>query len=129
MSLCRWSCDSYRCDLYVYEGQDGYVTHVASGRYVDPPVPSPYEWDECKRLLAEEAGGGAWQRAVTAFHAALEACAIEPIDLPHAGASFYDPDARSLRQRLTDLRELGYRFPDYVMDAVEEDINEEGTHD
>jgi len=38
MSYCRWSCDLHRSDLYVYESQEGWVSHVAGRRLnVDPP--------------------------------------------------------------------------------------------
>lgn len=31
MSYCRWSSDGGLCDLYCYEGAEGYVTHVKRG--------------------------------------------------------------------------------------------------
>lgn len=32
VSYCRWSCDGHRSDVYVYEGGDGFVIHVACKR-------------------------------------------------------------------------------------------------
>ena len=29
MSYCRWSCDSFRCDIYAYEAHGGWTIHVA----------------------------------------------------------------------------------------------------
>lgn len=32
MSYCRWSSDNFNCDLYCYESDFGFETHLASGR-------------------------------------------------------------------------------------------------
>lgn len=37
MSYCRWSSDDFKSDVYVYESQAGWITHVKDGTgYADP---------------------------------------------------------------------------------------------
>jgi hypothetical protein len=127
MSYCRWSSDDYRCDLYCYEDvHGGYTTHVASSRYDwEPPTPSPYSAEGMKALM-KKPGGSDWAEASKAYHDKLQAAPLTPINLPFDGQSFNDPDLISFRQRLTDLRSAGYRFPQDVLDTVDEEIREEG---
>jgi hypothetical protein len=46
----------------------------------------------------------------------------ELINLKYAGETFNDPDLQSFLARLLMLREIGYRFPDSVLDQVREEI-------
>lgn len=34
MSYCRWSSMDFKCDLYIYEAEDGIAIHVASNRVI-----------------------------------------------------------------------------------------------
>jgi len=109
MSYCRWSTDDFLCDLYVYETADDWVAiHVAGNRPVGeipkrgvPTVDNAAEY--CERMNAQLA----W----------LDTCEREDIDLPHAGESFGAPHTEALGVLLM-LRELGYRFPDSVIDGI-----------
>ncbi len=48
MSYCRWSSDGYSSDVYVYEGEHGYVCHVAARKIVNlneaPATPSFFDY-------------------------------------------------------------------------------------
>lgn len=55
----------------------------------------------------------------------LETCQRKPIGLPYDGKSFDDPDLQSFLERLLILREVGYRFPDSVIETVRKEIEKE----
>lgn len=46
------------------------------------------------------------------------------IDLPHAGESFEDSSLEAFKARLLYLRSIGYRFPDCVLERIDDDIQE-----
>lgn len=114
MSYCRWSSDSFRCDLYCYEDvSGGWTTHVAGRKPIgDIPVEpdlmtvEPAVWFEGHQKLMK------W----------LETAEYANLELAHAGETFNDPTLEEFRDRLLYLRSLGYRFPDYVLEAVNQEI-------
>lgn len=111
MSYCRWSSDGGLCDLYCYEGAEGFITHVARNRPVErlPDV----DWRAPKaKLMAQIA---AQQRA----NAATER---KRIGGPHDGETFVDAEIADFRARLLSLRAAGYRFPDHVLETVDGEI-------
>lgn len=125
MSYCRWSSDNGYCDLYVYEeGYGGYTTHVAKLRQregapqcatdyltsVMGAIPGDWHAQYVKRVEA----GKAWREANPPL----------PIGGPHDGETFWDDGPSDLKARLLELRAAGYRFPDYVLEMVDEDIRE-----
>lgn len=120
MSYCRWSSDDFRCDLYCYEDvSGGWTTHVAASRTVDdPPVAGEITGSMSDAEMAT------WLAAHKAQMAWLETAARRPVGGAHDGASFSDPTIEAFRARLTDLRVSGYRFPDYVIEAVDAEIAE-----
>lgn len=116
MSYCRWSSDNWRCDLYCYEHVDGgWTTHVAARKRVGldalPNVPDVGTVDP-----------QTWIAAYQAQMAALEKLEFADITLPHAGETFSDPTLEDFKARLLMLKELGYSFPDYVLEAVDGEI-------
>lgn len=58
----------------------------------------------------------------------LETVERVPIDLPHAGETFNDATAALFLERLVMLRGLGYKFQDDLLDAVQEEVDEENNH-
>lgn len=128
MSYCRWSSNNWNCDVYCYEGSDGFTTHVARNRVVGevPPLPAFPPQD------ADEATVHAWAEQAAAAHKRqsdfLETCQRVAIGLPWDGHSFYDPDLTTFLERLTVLRDLGYTVPQYVFDAIEQELLED-LHD
>ena len=123
MSYCCWSSDNYKCDVYCYESADGYVTHVASGRYIgiDDIPPEPRIEDFTEETQDE------WQQQYKARRAEMEQLPIEKIALPHAGESFIDSDATEMVNRLRWLAGLGYHVPEFVFDELNEEIAEGKT--
>ena len=142
MSYCRFSSMNWMCDVYVYaDVSGGWITHVASRRWVMPPVPDigfggrsirVYQW-------ATAAPASAWRGFVWAALARLEAfwhnrvhlaslrlIPLRRIDLTHAGETFTDPTPAACADRLEHLQALGYRIPQWVIGALREESEE--TH-
>lgn len=121
MSYCRWSSDGFYCDLYCYEGEDGFVTHIASRRR---PTRAPaLVWDQGVEKLMET------RAAQDAFLEDEVNNPLVPIGLPLDGKSFTDGDLESFLERLRSLKEMGYQFPDGVITSVEEELAEEREKD
>ena len=125
MSYCRWSCDDFRCDLYVYESIDGgYRSHAASMRYAGecPRLPKLSDihgqQDVEPRRLAIEA----WVEASRRQRWWLEQAVLVPIGLPHDGESFHDGTLTGLLVRLVELARIGYRIPSYVFQRIRDEI-------
>lgn len=121
MSYCRFSSDDWRCELYCYgDVSGGITTHVAGNKIVGEIPATDWKGFIAKRITPEE---------FAAQHSAqmkwMETAERKPIGLPHDGESFNDPDLESFLARLLHLRELGYKFPDYVIESVREEIEEE----
>ena len=118
MSYCRWSSNNFGCDLYCYaDCYGGYTTHVASNR-IEGEVP-----DAPLQLLVD----GKVEEFTTAFNkqmAFLEKCKRVKIGGPCDGQSFNDRTLEDFLARLLHLREAGYRFPDYVIESVKEEMAE-----
>ena len=118
MSYCRWSSDNWRCDLYAYaDAGGGWTVHVAWGRRVGE-IPDDRARDfMMKRITAEE---------YSVLHReqmdVVGSLPVEAINLPHAGEEFHEPTLEKFKERLLYLRGLGYNFPDYVLDEVDQDI-------
>lgn len=107
MSYCRWSSDSYRCDLYVYESDDGFHTHVAGCRHV-------LDWSDLPPPVDVREDPEGYLSRHKALMAALDGAGLEPIGGPHDGESFIDGDAESCADRVAALRAAGYWCPDDV---------------
>jgi len=60
----------------------------------------------------------------SAWEAAMEVAVREDITLPHAGESFYLRTLEQFKDMLLTLRAIGYNFPDYVLRAIDIDIEE-----
>lgn len=118
MSYCRWSSDNWKCELYCYEDvSGGFTTHVA-GNKVKGDIPK-CDW---KGFVAGAVTPEQFAKQNEVQMAFLDTAMREPIGLSHDGASFNDPDLESFLARLLKLREIGYQFPDYVLDEVRAEI-------
>lgn len=116
MSYCRWSSDNWNCDLYCYEDcHGGWTTHVAGQKKHHP------DGKPCPEYVIDK-GPEVFRDTYMAQQAWLDECVHKPIGLPHDGESFNDPDLESFKARLLYLRGVGYSFPDYVLEAVDEEI-------
>ena len=120
MSYCRWSSDNWRCDLYCYaDVNGGWTTHVAGRRHVGDIPDDGFTDFIAGRISAEE-----FVERHNAQLDALARCEIVKIDLPYAGETFNDRTLEAFRMRVLGLRTLGYHVPDYVFDAIDEEIAE-----
>lgn len=131
MSYCRWSTvlhDGYESDLYIYDHVDGFISvNVAGGR-----------WDgiqNAPRLVLPEPGGKT-DEFVASYMArnkwrdeqeAAGTLKTVPIDLPYAGESKAFESAADCVKFLEELKALGYRMPESVLDvSIYTDENHDG---
>ena len=125
MSYCRWSSDFFRCDVYVYQSREGWVTHVAGRRLKDGPP---------EELLAMPSGTDeewiAVHRAEMEWRKSLEDDAGEiPKERwfylrdigPEAGESYTDATPGECAARLRALKAKGFNVPDYAIEALEKE--------
>jgi hypothetical protein len=115
MSYCRFSDDDLQCDLYCFGSGEGYVTHVRQNRVVGeiPLLPDlkTTPWTEWHAAFLRQMDYGL-------------NCEFAPIELSHVGESFQDSTLEAFKKRLLYLRGLGYRFPDRVLDRIDDEIRE-----
>lgn len=116
MSYCRWSSDDYACDVCVQEA-DGWITHVAGNRVVPcRPMPQPISYEDDPDAFFER------HQEVLDIVSESE---HEPIGLEHDGAYFNDPTPGAAADRLEMLREAGYNVPQYAIDSLREEKQDE----
>ncbi len=116
MSYCRFSSNDFQCDVYVYaDVTGGFTTHVAGNRVVFG--------GELPEVVTLEDGAHAarWYARHKQVMEMVETAERETIKLPHAGETFSDPDACACADRLESLRGLGYRVPQYAIDALRQE--------
>lgn len=113
MAYCRFSTDDHQCDLYVYEStSDEWVIHVARNRPVfTTPLPPPVDPSDIEASLARHV-------AVSEMLADAE---FQPIGLPLDGESYYEASPGDAADRLTQLAEAGYRFPQGIIAELREE--------
>lgn len=121
MSYCRWSSMNWTCDLYCYADiTGGWTTHVAPRRRIEP-VPEDRQEDFIAGKISLDECTELHRQQMTA----LERIPFEPLRLPHAGETFRDSTLVEFRRRLLELRRLGYRFPEEVIDQIDAELAEE----
>lgn len=111
MSFCRWSSNNWDCDLYCYESDTGFVTHVAGNRIVG----------EVPEVLPLSAGSEAWCASYNAQMEFLRTAKRKPIGLPCDGQSFTDPDKDEFVERVKGLVGMGYHAPPNFIEWIERD--------
>lgn len=117
MSYCRWSSDDYTCDVYVYESDDGWTTHVAGVRVQwDERRPAPIKFDP-NNLQP-------WLDRHSQVMDLLDEMPRQVIGLPHDGDTFVDETPGECAERLTSLARLGYNVPESAIAALQEEATE-----
>lgn len=125
MSYCRWSSMDFRCDVYAYETVgDCWVIHLAGNRVVGkipktPPFPSGNANPEEVEAWAE-----AYTEASRVQLLFLETAVREEIGLPYAGETIYCHSLEHFLSKLMELREIGYVFPDDVLETLDDELAE-----
>lgn len=109
MSYCRWSSDSFKCDLYAYESDEGFVIHVASYKIIGE-VPKV----DINLILGEDKNMEEYLRQSKISSEWMESCKREPIGLPFDGESFTLDTEEEMYAKMIELKNIGYRVPDYI---------------
>ena len=127
MSYCRWSSDSFRCDLYCYEDvHGGWTTHVAGRRRV---MPDDFRdpWSECdaKDLQDEEKFKKVWE-GHQEFMSRLDEFPFEELSLPGAGKTYNDPTLEDFRARVASLLDAGFNGRPGLLEDIDAEIAETG---
>jgi hypothetical protein len=119
MSYCRFSSDDFQCDLYCYEDvAGGFTTHVAGIRFIfKEPLPAP--------IILDDSNVKEWWVRNQVVSGMIDEADRVPLNLPHDGETFNDPDFKSLLGRIIYLKSLGYRVPDSVIEAIMGELKEE----
>lgn len=118
MSWCRFStiCENnISSDIYVYEDVIGGVTiHIAERKrkYEEfaPRMPNFQEVTPAEWIMANHRRSD-WLEYNAPFY---------DINLPYAGETFNFNNKDDLIEKLDELRELGYNFPERVFDFAKE---------
>jgi len=110
----------FACAVYVYaDVNGGYTCHVAGMKCVgDTPIPKmPERYGDVspEEFVLRHQQQQKW----------LESAKREPIGLPHDGQSFYCLDRDSMVDTLKMLKEEGYVMPDYLIEAIQGEDDEE----
>lgn len=117
MSLCRFSSDGFQCDLYVYQPEsdnpDDWMVHVASRRTTYSPPPLPKDGDA--KAIAD------WQMGV--MHNVKNHPRVV-IGGKYDGETFICESSKECLDTVKMLKQEGYRFPDRVIELLEEEIAE-----
>ena len=113
MSYCRFSSDDYKSDIYAYEANEGFFVHVANRRY-DGDIPKLPVWDE---VTPEE-----YFSAMAAQTETIKNLPMVDIGGPYDGQCFIYESLHDLRDGLKSISEVGYNVPQFVFDAIEEEI-------
>ena len=124
MSYCRWSSDQFQCDVYVYEDcNGGWTTHVAGMRSVELSPKMPWRW-----LKVPIIGALMWRRYTRLSKHWSETRTLVEIGLPHDGESFNDHCPICCADRLVELRDMGYNVPQYAIDSLMAESEDEGEY-
>jgi len=112
VSYCRQSPFEDPSDVYVYAGDCGWQTHVATARYEGPaPIPAiPDDWDllPTDELLAKLNAQMDWLKTARAV----------PLGVPSAGESYGDDTPGECADRLEALRATGVRVPQSAIETL-----------
>jgi len=120
MSYCRWSCMDGLCDVYAYESDEGYQVHLSSKRIMGPQPYVPYLEFSKDQVTSEE-----FFEAYQLYMKALENSAYVNNNLPYGMESCCCESLEHFLSKMLELREVGYLFPDYVIETIIEEMNEE----
>lgn len=130
MSYCRFSSMDFACDIYAYESVGDFWQIYVAGNRVLGDVPKLPPWPARDAPVeVREAWAHDYAEASKAQHDFLQTAEREDITLPHAGESFQCATLEAFRDKMLELREIGYRFPDAVLDVIDEELAAENDAD
>ena len=108
------------CDVYAYESDEGYQVHLSSKRIMGPQPYVPYLEFSKDQVTSEE-----FFEAYQLYMKALENSAYVNNNLPYGMESCCCESLEHFLSKMLELREVGYLFPDYVIETIIEEMNEE----
>ena len=114
MSICRFSSDGWKSDVYIYYAQYGIQIEVASNKTVFDskfPFPEFIEFDK-----------NTYMDHLNARQIALDNSQTVAIDLPFAGSGHSFDSEEEAIVFVKELIDLGYHVPDGVIDALKEEL-------
>lgn len=104
MSYCRWSSMDFKCDLYCYESDFGYETHVATNRVVDDLT--PIDFSSSKAFLETS------NKQIEE----LQTVKVKMLNLPYDGQDFIDTTLEDFKARL--IQGYGQAFRKMVSQLI-----------
>lgn len=123
MSYCRFSTNDHACDVYVYESDAGWVTHVAARRYAFtdamPPAVDVEPW--------HPTWAPKFAARLERVRELLDAASLEPIGGPHDGETFTRDSSGECADLLEGLAWDGYRVPNNVVHDLREERVDRGA--
>ena len=122
MSYCRWSCDGGQCDIYAYYSiGDFWQIHIANRRRVERS-PSPIIMVDGELELSKT-----YVDDLTEYNKRMEALGDDQwvyINLPFDGEDYDCGSIEEFKDKMLELRAVGYQFPDGVLEEINEEIAE-----
>jgi hypothetical protein len=118
MSYCRWSSSNWRCDLYIYESDSGWMIHVARNRIVGRVPDIVWPVDKSPEAVERFA---VTHKAQMDFIATADR---KPIGLPHDGETFCASSASECADLVELLIRTGYHAPASVVMTLREEAAE-----
>lgn len=119
MSWCRWSTDSFRCDLYIYDSVGDFVSVNVAGRrkWFCITDPSAFTW-ESGECAVKTGWPWIWYRIGKWLHRTCYR--ITPWRrVNYSGEqSLQFTDMKALCEWLQEARDKGLRFPDRVWSCL-----------
>lgn len=120
MSYCRFSCNDWASDVYVYATEHAFVTVVARFRYrFTEPVPQAVDPHDHVAAV---------NREVEVLRL-LDGAERVQIDDSEAGQTYCDDSPRQCLERLEGLKQRGFRVPEHALDALQLEIRSTETSD
>ena len=110
MSYCRWSSDDWKCDIYCYEAEEGYMIHVAAGRIIGEAPKLCF--DNPEELLESYQKQMKW----------LDSAKREVINLEYAGETMSFDTPQETADMLLKLKNIGYNVPEYAIETLLEEV-------
>ena len=116
MSYCRFSSDNWKCQIYAYESCDGgYQIHVASSK----PIGNVPKTD---LQLIRDGKHDEYLKQHKKQMDFLDKCKHGKIGLPFDGDNINCETLQEFKEKMIELREAGYSFPDYVLEDIDYEI-------
>lgn len=123
MSYCRWSSDDFECDIYAFASVYGtYEVWVAENKYVSEK--------EKPRSIAfpvpgDEKGMKAWLKRHHEMNEWITNASRERIGLACDGHQFSFMTPGDAAEKMEELKAMGYKVPQFAIDALKEEQKEE----